>query len=92
MLRPMKLAARLYLLLRHPRRRSARTALRRRAPGAGLDQVEGNCPASLDWADLSGKAVVISFKEGDDVLPDDIVDWNEIASNLQADPVLFSFK
>jgi uncharacterized protein (TIGR03435 family) len=53
-------------------------------PPLTWDKLKGNCPASLDWASLRGKAVVVSFSP-DDVFPHDIDDWTQAARNYQGE-------
>jgi uncharacterized protein (TIGR03435 family) len=57
-------------------------------PALVWDKLKGNCPASVDWASLRGKVVVISLSP-DDVFPNDIDDWKETARNFQGDQVSF---
>jgi uncharacterized protein (TIGR03435 family) len=57
-------------------------------PALVWDKLRGNCPASLDWAALRGKIVVISLRN-DPVFAEDIVEWNEVAQNFQGEQVLF---
>jgi hypothetical protein len=52
------------------------------------DKLKGNCPASVDWASLRGKVVVVSLSP-DDVFPNDIDDWKETARNFQGEQVAF---
>jgi uncharacterized protein (TIGR03435 family) len=52
------------------------------------DQVEGHCPAKLDWKNLMGSTVVVSLGS-DDVFPEDIAEWNEVPQALQGEPVVF---
>src|SRR5690348_5978353 len=57
-------------------------------PALVWNKLKGNCPASLDWASLRGKVVVVSFA-ADSVFPDDIVEWNEVAQKFDGEQVLF---
>ena len=57
-------------------------------PALVWGKAKANCPASLDWASLSGKVVVASFVEGP-VSQDDIAQWNEVPSGFRAEPILF---
>jgi uncharacterized protein (TIGR03435 family) len=52
------------------------------------DKLKGSCQASLDWANLRGKVVVVSFSP-DEVFPNDIDNWTEAARNYQGDHVSF---
>lgn len=56
-------------------------------PALVWNKLKGNCPASLDWAALRGKVVVVSFT--DEIFPEDIGEWNEVAENFQSDQVFF---
>jgi len=55
-------------------------------PALVWDKLKGNCPASLDWASLYGKVVVVSFSP-DDVFQDDIDDWKQAAQTFQGELV-----
>ena len=57
-------------------------------PALVWDKLKGSCPASVDWASLRGKVVVVSLLP-DDVFPNDIDDWKEAARNFQGDQVQF---
>jgi uncharacterized protein (TIGR03435 family) len=52
------------------------------------DKLKGNCPASVGWASLRGKVVIVSLSP-DDVFPNDIDDWTEAARNYQGEQVSF---
>ncbi len=58
-------------------------------PALVWDKLKGDCPASLDWASLRGKVVVVSFRS-DDVFPEDIAEWAEVPPKFEVDsPVFF---
>ena len=57
-------------------------------PALLWDQVEGHCPAKLDWKNLMGSTVVVSLGS-DDVFPEDIAEWNQVPQALQGEPVVF---
>jgi uncharacterized protein (TIGR03435 family) len=57
-------------------------------PALVWDTLKGACPASLTWSSLRGNAVVVSFGD-EDVVPDDIAEWNELPGKFQTDPVVF---
>jgi hypothetical protein len=57
-------------------------------PALVWDKLKGNCPASVDWASLRGKVVVVSLSP-DDVFPNDIDDWKEAARRFQGEQVSF---
>jgi uncharacterized protein (TIGR03435 family) len=50
------------------------------------NKLKGNCPASLDWASLRGRVVVVSLSP-DSVFPEDIVEWNEVGQKFQGEQV-----
>lgn len=57
-------------------------------PALVWNKLKGNCPASLDWASLRGRVVVVSLSP-DSVFPEDIVEWEQVARSLQDEQVLF---
>jgi uncharacterized protein (TIGR03435 family) len=57
-------------------------------PALVWDQLKGTCPASLDWASLLGKVVVVSLSPGD-VFQDDSDDWKQASQAFQDEPVQF---
>jgi len=57
-------------------------------PALVWNKLKGNCPASLDWASLRGRVVVVSLSP-DSVFPEDIVEWDQVARNFLGEQVLF---
>jgi uncharacterized protein (TIGR03435 family) len=57
-------------------------------PALVWNKLKANCPASLDWAALRGKVVVVSLT-GEPVFPEDPVEWNAVPQNFQGEQVLF---
>jgi hypothetical protein len=57
-------------------------------PALVWDKLKGTCPTSLDWWSLRGNVVVVSFR-GENVLPNDIAEWNELPDKFQTEPVVF---
>jgi uncharacterized protein (TIGR03435 family) len=57
-------------------------------PALVWNKLKGNCPASLDWASLRGKVVIVSLSP-DEVFPNDIDDWKEASQNFQGEQVSF---
>ena len=56
-------------------------------PALVWDKLKGNCPASLDWASLRGRVVVVSLSP-QSVFPEDVVEWNDFAQKFEGEQVL----
>jgi uncharacterized protein (TIGR03435 family) len=59
-----------------------------RPPALVWDKVKSECPASLDWASLRGKVVVVSLGASD-VQPDEFTEWTEVLQEFQGKPIVF---